>query len=292
MNHTVTDILQGQRPVHQNLRHKQLWYTGFLVSVFLTHTHGSCQGTTGTLGDHLANTIFTSGTECSFWFAQVRGDGEGRQRLSPAALGHTPAFGCPSQSHGMLLCCEFSMCWDWDSRIKWKVCSDKGCSRLRGAQPYQFPDLYSHSSTWATHCFGFQKFQPCTMLFADVLTSGQKLLSEVGGFLIKKVTPHHQHVPPSAPLGFRRATRASHHCKALHALLFPLPLKGMRKPNQNITRKLIDRRSLVWSHCVFSRLFFGLKMLCLEESSQLKLCDSGHGMSCKAALPKPWVCRK
>lgn len=42
------------------------WYTGFLVSVFLTHTCGFCQGTTGTLGYHLANSICTSGTECSF----------------------------------------------------------------------------------------------------------------------------------------------------------------------------------------------------------------------------------
>lgn len=66
VNHTVTAILQGQRSVHQNLRHKQLWYTGFLVSVFLTHTRGFCQGTAGTLGDQLANTICTSGIECSF----------------------------------------------------------------------------------------------------------------------------------------------------------------------------------------------------------------------------------
>lgn len=110
---------------------------------------------------------------------------------------------------------------------------------------------------------------------------------------LQKTKHHTTSMPPSAPLGFRRATRPSHHCKALHALLFPLPPKGIRKPNQNVkTRKLTDRRSLVWSHCVSFQTFFGLKMLCLEESSQLKLCDSGHGMSCKAALPNPMVCRK
>lgn len=38
--------------------------------------------------------------------------------------------------------------------------------------------------------------------------------------------------------------------------------------------------------------FFWLKILCLEESSQLKLCDFGYGMNCKAALPNPIVCRK
>lgn len=83
VNHTVPDILQGQRSIHQNLGHKQLWYTGFLISVFLTHTCGFCQGTTVTLGHHIqclkSNIICTSGTECSFWLEHVRRDGEARQ---------------------------------------------------------------------------------------------------------------------------------------------------------------------------------------------------------------------
>lgn len=71
-------------------------------------------------------------------------------------------------------------------------------------QKYQGPDLCLHNSKWAMRCFGFQKFQLGTFIFADTLIAGQKLFSKIGGFLMKKVTPQHQHMPPSAPFRFRR----------------------------------------------------------------------------------------
>lgn len=56
----------------------------------------------GTLGDHIANIIFTG---CSFWFAQVRRDGQSRQRLGPAC-----PCSCSSQSQGTCPCTATSGC--------------------------------------------------------------------------------------------------------------------------------------------------------------------------------------
>lgn len=290
VNHTVTDILQGQRSVHQNLRHKQLWYTGFLVNVFLTHTRGFCQGTGGTLGDHLANTISTSGTECSFWFAEARRDGEARQRLNPAGLGHTSAFGCPSQSRGTLLCCESGMCCDWgkDSGINWKAHSGKGCSRLRGTQTYQCPDLCSHSSNEPHTALVSKNFSLAHSRLQMYKQQGRSYFLKLVVFLQK--TKHHTtSMLPSAPLGFRRAMRPSHHCKALHALLFPLPPKGIRKPNQNVkTRKLTTGGALSEVTVSLSRLFLAWRCSALKKALSWNCVTLGMEWAAKQHCPTPW----
>lgn len=108
------------------------------------------QGTMGTLGDHIANIIFTQGTGCSFWFAQVRRDGQSRQRLGP-----TCPFSCSSQSPGMFPCTATSGCAGErtvgrkEKLLVAKAITDaKECSEIPGTWSLFIQQRMSHALGW------------------------------------------------------------------------------------------------------------------------------------------------
>lgn len=92
-----------------------------------------------------------------------------------------------------------------DNGMKRKAYTGKGYYRLRGTFR-NTGDLISVYTTVNEPCTALvsKNFSLAHSFFADVQTAGQKLFCEIGVFLMKKITPHHQHMPPPAPFRFRR----------------------------------------------------------------------------------------
>lgn len=121
-------ILEGQRSAHQNLRHKQLSYAIFFISMPWLKPVVSKTRDHGDLRRSRSKYYFHSG----HWMLVLVCTGQKKRSEQAETWPHVSLFMLFSEPRDVSLHCDFRMCWGKDSGKKWKAPRGKGYNRCQG----------------------------------------------------------------------------------------------------------------------------------------------------------------